>query len=79
VRRWHQGTDGAAFAVGKRQVVDVAVVVEPLAGSDGADDLDGLASAAYWLVEGDAVPAFHHLWPAGPDAEQAPSARQRVQ
>ena len=79
VRGWHQGADGSAFAAGERQVVDLAVVVEPLAGGDGADDLDGLAGAAHGLVEGDAVPAFHDLRSAGSDAEDAPSARQRVQ
>src|SRR5207244_1053736 len=75
----HQRPNGAAFAARERQLVDLAVVVEPVAGGDGADDLDRFAGAAHRLVEGDAVPALHHLRSTRADAEETSAAGQRVQ
>ena len=75
----HQGADAAPLAVGQGQLVDDAVVLEPLAGGDASDDLDGLAGALDGLVESDAVPTFHHLGTAGADPEHESSTRQRLQ
>ena len=64
VRRRHQRADGAAFAAGQRQLVDLAVVVEPFAGGDGSDDLDRLAGAAHRPVEAHTVEEANLAWKA---------------
>ena len=69
-----QGADGAPLAAWQRKLVDVALVLQPLSGADGPDDLDGLAGAPHGPIERHAVPAFHDLGAAGSDAEQEPSA-----
>ena len=42
--RWrHERADAAAFAMGQRELIDLAVVIEALARSDRSDDVDRLA------------------------------------
>ena len=74
VRRRHERTDAAAFAVGERELIDLTVVLDALPGGDRADDVDSLASALHGFVEADSVPPFHHLRPARSDAQHEPSA-----
>ena len=61
-------------AVGQRQLVDLPVVLDPVATGDGANDVDRLPGRRHGCREPDAVPALHHLRPARADAEQEPSA-----
>ena len=64
---------------GSGSVVDLAVVLEPLAGGDRPGRSRSSPGCAARAVEADAVPALHHLRAAGADAEHEPAARQRLQ
>jgi hypothetical protein len=55
------------------------VVLEPLAGRNAADDLDGLARGRQRRREPHAVPALHDLGPAGAEPEQEATVRQRLE
>src|SRR5205814_9919562 len=67
-----------ALAARQRQLVDLALVLEPLAARGAPDDLDRLTHPPQGAVEADAVPALDHLRPADAEAQtEAPMRHPR--
>ena len=71
--------EAGALSVGQREVEDRAVVLEAFAAQRRPDDVDDLAGPGQWPVEGDAVPALHHLRTRGAQAEDRPATADVVQ
>ena len=72
VHRGRHGPDGPV--AGPRQLVDLALVIQPVTAADHPDDLDRFPRRPDWFSERDTMPALHDLGSADAEAQHEPPA-----